>query len=462
MKAAWAMAVLLLSLPTALPASEANAVVVIQIHEDITHNTLFLVRRGLKEAAAKKADAIVLDMDTNGGAVSTTEEIIRLLERAPLKTYTYVNLKAYSAGAFIAAATDKIFMGPGSVIGAATPVMLIPGQGIQDLPKSYEEKLGSAMRALIRATAQQKGHNADVFEAMVDRDRGLEMHGEEICPKGKLLTLTSEEAARKYGDPPQPLLSAGTVNSLDELLAEVGLTGATVATVKPYGFEVAARWITMLSPLLIMIGMIAIYLEMKTPGIGVPALVAAICFGIYFLGFFVAGLAGWEEAVLFVVGAALLAVEVFVLPGFGIVGALGIACILVALVMAMVGHMPGTPAWPGWPQLQIPVIKVLGGFAGASIAAWILGRYLPKTALFRKLELTAATSAAAGYTASAGSAKSLLGETGVAETMLRPAGKGRFGDQLVDVVTEGDLIEKGVPIKIVLVEGSRVVVTRAP
>ncbi len=129
--------------------------------------------------------------------------------------------------------------------------------------------------------------------------------------------------------------------------------------------------------------------------------------------------------------------------------------------MAMIGHMPGGPVWPGWPRLQIPVLKVLSGFAGSGVIAMVLGRYLPKTALFRKLELTATTSASAGYTSSTGSARTLLGMTGVAETTLRPSGKGRFGEQLVDVVTEGDMIEKGQPITIVLVEGSRVVVTRA-
>jgi membrane-bound serine protease (ClpP class) len=165
-------------------------------------------------------------MRTNGGLVDVTEEIIRLLERAPMKTYTYVDDKAYSAGAYIAAATDKIFMAPGSVIGAATPVMLGSGSGVQELPKSYEEKLTSAMRARIRATAQQKGYNPDVFEAMVDADLGLTIDGEEITPKGKLLTLTNEEAARAYGDPATPLLSAGTVKSIDELLQKVGLSGA--------------------------------------------------------------------------------------------------------------------------------------------------------------------------------------------------------------------------------------------
>jgi membrane-bound serine protease (ClpP class) len=450
-----------LLIATAARAQTEQTVYVVSIREDITHNTLYLVRRALREADQKKAAALVLEMDTNGGRVDATTEIIRVLEHARLKTYTFVDQKAYSAGAFIACATDKIFMAPGSVIGAATPVMLLPGTGPQELPKSYEEKISSALRALIRATAQEKGHNPDVFEAMVDADKEVIIGETVISPKGKLLTLTTDEAAREYGDPPKPLLSAGTVKSLDELLAKVDLGTAKVAKVTPYGFEVLARWITMISPLLIMIGFLALYIELNTPGIGVPALVALICFSIYFLGHFVAGLAGWEEVVLFAIGVILLAIEIFLIPGFGLTGALGIVAILVALTMAMIQRWPGGPLLPTWPQLQVPLLKLSLGLLGAMIGALIVGRFLPKSSLFRRLELAATTSAAAGYTSSKGEAKDLLGATGVSETMLRPAGKGRFGERLVDVVTEGDLIEKGAPIKIVQVDGARVVVTRA-
>jgi membrane-bound serine protease (ClpP class) len=352
-------------------------------------------------------------------------------------------------------------MAPGSVIGAATPVMLVPGAGVADLPKSYQEKINSAMRALIRATAQQKGHNPDVFEAMVDSDKEVVIEGQTINPKGKLLTLTSGEAARAYGKPPRSLLSAGTAKSLDELFEKAGLPNATVLRVSPFGFELLARWITMISPLLILVGFLALYVELSHPGVALPALAAIVCFGIYFFGYLAAGLAGWEAVALFVVGVALLALEIFVIPGFGITGVLGIGAILVALVMAMVETAPGGPRIPTWSQLQVPVVKLAIGVGGATVAAMVLGRYLPKSTLFKKMELSAATSAAEGYTTASGSAKTLLGTSGVAETMLRPSGKGRFGEQLVDVVTEGDLIERGTPITIVKVEGSRVVVTRA-
>ena len=447
-------------MPVVSRAATEKSVCVLVIHEEITRNTLYLVRRGLREADRKGAAALVLDMRTNGGRLDVTEDIIRLLERAPMKTYTFVDGQAFSAGAIIAGATDKIFMTPGSVIGAATPILMTPGGGVTEAPTAEREKMNSAARALVRATAQEKGHNPDVFEAMVDADRGLKIGDKEITAKGKLLTLTNEEAAREYGKPPKPLLSAGTVQSLDELLEKVDLKGATTFTVSPTGFEQLARWITTISPILILIGFLALYIELSHPGVTLPGLVAVLCFGIYFLGYFLAGLAGWEEVGLFAFGLILLAVEFFLFPGHFVSAALGTIAVLAALVLAMTGHLPGEPRLPTWPQLQIPLLKVFGGVIGSVVAAMALARYLPKSTLFKKMELAAATNTAEGYSSSRGEAKSLLGTKGVAETNLRPSGKGRFGDELVDVVTEGDLIQKGASITITEVQGSRVVVKR--
>lgn len=441
-------------------ANNATATVcVIQVHEDITHNTVFLLRRGLQEAHRVSAAGIVIDLDTNGGLVNQTEKIMRLLERSPRPTVTFVNGKAYSAGAFIAAATDRIYMAPGSVIGAATPIMMVPGAGPAEMPKALEEKLSSAVRAMVRSTAQMKGHNPDVFEAMVDADRELVIDGKVISEKGKLLTLTSEEAAQKYGDPPRPLLSWGTVGGIPALLASNGWENVAVVEIKPTGFEVLGRWLTMLGPLLMLIGFVAIYLELKTPGIGVPTVIAIIAFGLYFIGNFIAGLAGMEEIVIFIIGVLLLLIEVFVLPGFGIAGFLGVCAILIALILGMAERFPGGPSIPTLPDLKVPLLTVVWTFIASVIVMVVLGRFLPKTSLFRKMELAAAMAAEQGYVASAPLYRPALGSVGVAETVLRPAGKARFDGQLVDVVSTGDLIEKGTPVRVVEVHGNKVVVT---
>lgn len=453
------MLLLLLGLPTGLRAEATPTVCVITVREDITRNTLFLVRRGLNEAADQRATAVVVDMDTNGGSLAATEDILKLLSRATTPTYTYVNTKAFSAGAIIASATDKIYMAPGSVIGAATPIMVVPGQGVQELPAAEREKMNSATRALVRATAQAKGHNGDVFEAMVDKDKGLIVAGVSVCATGRLLTLTSEEAAKTYGDPAQPLLSAGTVPTLSALLAKQNLAHANVVTIEPYGFELLARGITAISPLLIIVGLVGIYLEIKSPGLMAPAVVAVVCFGLVFAGYIVAGLAGWEQPAMFIVGVLLLVFEL-IFPGHLVSGILGLGLILTSLLLAMSEKWPGTSWVPTWSQLQWPLIKVLLSFGGATAVMIVLGRYLPKSAFFQRMELAAATSNAAGYTTAGPEAAAVVGATGVAETILRPAGKGRFGTELVDVVTEGDLIEKGTSITITEVQGSRVVVQR--
>ena len=445
----------------ALPATAATngPVCVVTVREDISRNTLFLLRRAVKEAGARDAVALVIEMDTNGGSLQATEDILQLLQHAPVKTYTFVNTKAYSAGAIIASATDRIYMAPGGVIGAATPILVMPGQGVQEMPAAEREKMNSATRALVRATAQQKGHNPEVFEAMVDKELGLTVAGTNVCEKGKLLTLTTQEAVREYGTPAKALLAAGKVTSVGELLALVGLGQAEVFTVKPFGFELLARWISVISPLLILVGFIAIWVELKAPGLGVPTVVAVAAFGIYFLGYFAAGMAGWEELALFGLGVVLLALEIFVIPGFGVVGVAGLLAITGALLLAMVEHWPGT-RWPDGGQWQGAILRFGIGIGGAVAVGALLARWLPKTVLFQRLELGKTLSAADGYTSSRGEAKSLLGTEGVAETVLRPAGKGRFGERLVDVVTEGDFIQKDERIRIVAVEGARVVVTK--
>src|SRR5216110_351227 len=157
---------------------------VLPIRDDIMAPLVYLVRRGVKEAMEAKADLLVIDMDTNGGYVSVTEEIIEILNNFKGQTATFVNRKAFSAGAFISVATRKIFMAPQSVIGAAAPLMLGPGGGVEKLPDSVEAKMTSAVRALVRTSAEKNGYNIAVIEAMIDRTKEVQIDGEVINEKG--------------------------------------------------------------------------------------------------------------------------------------------------------------------------------------------------------------------------------------------------------------------------------------
>src|SRR3989454_2756920 len=180
---------------------DQKKVYVLPIRDDIMPPLVYLVRRGVKEAMDAKADLLVLDMDTNGGRVDVTEDIIEILNKFKGQTATYVNRKAFSAGAFIAVATQKIFMAPQSVIGAAAPIMIAPGAGPQDMPGTMEVKMNSAVRALVRTAAEKNGHNVDVVDAMIDKNKELTIDGKVINKKGDILTLTNLEAEKEYGNP---------------------------------------------------------------------------------------------------------------------------------------------------------------------------------------------------------------------------------------------------------------------
>lgn len=188
----------------ATPSDPATAkkVYILPIREDIMPPLVFLVRRGVKEAMDDQADLLVLDMETNGGRVDTTEKIIEILGRFKGQTATFVNRKAFSAGAFISVATQKIYMAPQSVIGAAAPILMMPGAGVEKMPDTMEAKMTSGIKALVRATAKKNGHNPDVVEAMIDKTKELKIGDTVLNKEGQILTLTNDEAEKTYGDPP--------------------------------------------------------------------------------------------------------------------------------------------------------------------------------------------------------------------------------------------------------------------
>ncbi len=432
-------------------------VYVLPIREDIMPPLVYLVRRGVKAAMDGKADVLVLDMDTNGGRVDVTEDIIEILNNFKGQTATFVNRKAFSAGAFISIATQKIFMAPQSVIGAAAPIMLVPGGAPQDMPETMQAKMNSALRALVRTSAEKNGYNIDVVEAMIDKSKELKIDGKILNEKGQILTLTNTEAGREYGDPPKRLLSSGTVESLDELLNNLGYASATRVEIQPTGAEQVAMWINMISPLLLIIGIAGIYIEFKTPGFGLPGIVGIAAFALYFLGGYIAGLSGLEWIAVFVLGLALLALELFAFPGTTALGLIGTALMLVALVMAMVDVYPGMPPLPTFKMLELPLRDLFIAFLGGATTVVVLSRWLPKTSFYGKL----VSRTVSGVTTEAKIGQqqmSRLGQVGVAISVLRPGGKAQFGNEILDVISQGELIEKGQRVKIVGYSGAEAVV----
>src|SRR5262249_39560552 len=315
-------------------------VVVVPINGEISPSLLTFLRRALKTAENSGASAIVFEMNTYGGRLDSAEEITSALNHATIPTYTFINSNAGSAGALIALATPHIYMAPVSAIGAAAPVLPTG----EDLPLTQREKTISYWSALTRGTAMKNGHNPDVGEAFMNKDKQVKSGDRVVHPKGTLLTLNAQEATEKING--KPLLADGLADSVVDLIQKAGLKG-NVVSLGPTGFEQLAFWITALAPLLLLGGIIGAWLEFKIPGASLPGIISAICFALFFLGHYLAGLAGWEVVALFVLGVVLVIIEILFFAHSTIVfGVVGVFLILASLFWAMIDRYPGETFFP--------------------------------------------------------------------------------------------------------------------
>ncbi len=395
------------------------------------------VARSLNEAAEAGAAAAYLNIDTPGGRIDAAERISDAVRGAPIPVYAFVNPRAFSAGALIAISANAVYMRPGAVMGAATPV---DGQGTR-----ASEKMVSAMRAEFRAVAEQRGLDPRVAEAMVDER--IEIPG--LTPAGELLTLTTAEA-----------LKAGYAKAqvADEaaLLREVGLEGARVVVTEPNWAELVVRFLTnpLVAPLLLSVGVLGLMFEIKTGAFGLGGMLSLLSLGLFFGSSFIIGLAGWEELLLLGLGMIALAVEVLVLPGFGVAGVLGLVAVGAAIVLAMMGAAPTSTD-----VLQALAVLTASLVITAAVAyAWL--RHVPNSGRFSGLFLRGGMARSEGYI-SAAPREDLVGRDGVALTDLRPSGTARFGAERVDVVTEGEYIAQGSAVRVIRSEGYRHVVAPA-
>lgn len=446
--------------------ARSNTVFVIPIKGMIERGLLYVVRRGLQQAEKDKAQLVVFHMDTPGGQVGATEEIVQLLISLPdtIKTCTFVDKDALSAGAIISVATDDIYMAPGSRIGASG-IIGLSGKEDKDNEENrvLREKHESALVALATSAAKRHGHDEKVVEAMILRDVEYKIGDKVISPKGKLLTLTDLSATEMVGEEgkKRPLLAKDTAVDLDGLLKKLKLTGAERITLEITWSEHMARWIELFRGLFLLAGVLGIYIEVRTPGFGLPGILGVICLSIFFWGHSVAGLAGWGEMLIFVVGVVLLAVEIFAIPGFGVTGIAGIVCILTSLIMAMIQHGPGLPVYQVEGSQIYSAVKTMSFTLVASFALMcVLAKYLPQTSLFRKVMLTEAIGGGEA-TETVQQQPDLVGLSGVAQTPLRPSGIGTFGDRRLNIVARGEFIDQGARIVITETHGNRIVVESA-
>ncbi len=334
-------------------------------------------------------------------------------------------------------------MAPGGTIGAATPVQAGGPSGSAAAPTS--EKTVSYVRKEFRATAESRKRPPLIAEAMVDSDVVIP----EVSEKGKLLTLTTEEALKlKVAD-----LQA---NSIEALLKSLDIKDAELRTLTPNWAEEVVRFLThpVVSSLLVSVAMLGIFLELRTPGFGIPGAIGLTSLSLFMWGHWLVQLAGWEEVLLAVAGIFLLVLELFVIPGFGVAGVLGLLALLSALVMSTVGEGSHSEfvLWA--------VVRMGFSIVVAIVLSVVFLKFLPKLPVGRKLVLSTELEASEGYASAPISDYQWLGRTGLAHSTLRPAGIADIQGHRVDVVSDGEFIDAGEPIRVMHVDGNRIVVQR--
>jgi membrane-bound serine protease (ClpP class) len=458
------LAILFSALPEIATAEAREAihkgdVVVVPLRGEVAPSLLAFLRRAVKTAESNEASAIIFDMNTYGGRLDAAADIVNALNQTKIPTYTFINTNAGSAGALIAVATQHIYMSSVSAIGAAAPILPTG----EDLPATAKEKTISYWSALVRSSAIKNGHNPDIAEAFMNKDKEVKIGDRVVHPKGAVLTLNAQEAIERIND--KPLLAEGIADSIVDLTKKAGLKRDTV-TIEPTGFEQIALWITALAPLLLLGGILGAYLEFKIPGATLPGIISAICFALFFLGHYLAGLAGWEVVALFILGIVLVLIEILFFAHTTIIfGVLGVFLMLASLLWTMVDRYPDQNFFPTGKMLAMPLLNMFIAIVGSSIVIALLARYLPRTSIYRRFALIDSNPpgpSLAGAPRQFATALALTpGMQGTAVTVLRPSGKARFADHVVDVVTEGEFIAPQTQVTVIQTDGMRVIVKSA-
>ena len=430
----------------ATPLPAMKTVMVIPVREAIDKPILYVLRRGLKEAIEKKADVVVLDMETPGGRLDVTFDIMEALGKFDGLTITYVNKEAVSAGAFISATTGEIWFAPDGVIGAAAPVT---SEG-KDVDVTMKQKIVSYLKARVRAISEGKGHRGAVISAMIDADTELKIGDKVIKEKGELLSLTATEASKTYGEPPQPLLAAGIAKTVDDLLTQkYGAGHYTVQRLEVTWSEELAQYLNALSPILMGLGLLAIFIEFKTPGFGVFGILGGVLLGIVFFGHYAAGLSGHEPALVFALGALLVLAEVLFFPGVLVAALSGVLLMLGALVWSMADLWPNEPVNFNGDVFTGPLINLGLGVVVAVVLAAALARFLPHGWIWGRLAVSGAVAGAGVAPEVLSELDGLVGHEGVAATGLFPSGQVEIDGRRYEARLEMGFAEVGTRVRVV-------------
>lgn len=399
-----------------------GSVYIIPIHGVIDWGVAGFVSRVLREAAQANARAVIVEIDTPGGRLDAVIDISAAMFASPVPVISFVTHEATSAGVLITISAPEVVMAPGSTIGAAEP-------------RPLDEKVLSYWKSRLRAAAETTNRDPILVEAMADAR--IEIEG--VVEHGRILSLTAEEA-----------LALGLTDDIlatrEAVLRVYNLKQYPLVVIYPAFFEHIAGWVThpIISSLLFSVGSLAITMAVMTGCWAITAPIGVVALLLFFGGHLFAGLVGWEILLLFVASIALLIAELFV-PG-GILGLLGAGGIIASIIMAA-------------PSPQEGAIYLGAGFVVSVIGAVVAAKAMGRSRIFSRLVLQHEESVDSGYTA-VPERSDLVGMIGRVITPLRPAGIAEFGDSRVDVVADGEFIDKDTVVEVRKVEGARVVVRR--
>lgn len=415
----------------------------INIQEEIAPPIWHKVKKGINEAQKRNSDYIFIQMNTYGGLVDMADSIRTKILHTPIPVVIFIENNAASAGALIALACDSIFMKSGSTIGAAT-VVNETGEAVPDKYQSY-------MRKKMRTTAEKNGRNPDIAEAMVDPDKEVEG----VSEKGKVVTFTTKEAL-KHG------FCDAELNSIQDILEHMKIEKYEIKELKLTAVDGIIGFLInpMVSSILILMIFGGIYFELQTPGVGFPIAAAILGMILYFAPHYLQGLADNWEILLFFIGLVLLAVEVFVIPGFGIAGFAGISLIVTSLAFSMLQNNVFDFSLTGTDLIIGAFARVLIPFFLTMVLFLFFGNRITDSKAFRRLVLEDAQTKEQGFVV-ADLKNDLIGKTGTAKTLMKPSGKVEIDGFQHDATSEYGLIDAGDSVKVVKQERFHLIVRKA-
>jgi membrane-bound serine protease (ClpP class) len=431
------------------------------IKENIAAPAWRITQEAFEEALTLGADLVILELNTYGGEVSTADSIRTKILNSPIPVYVFINDNAASAGALIAIACDSIYMKAGGKIGAATVV----NQTGEQVPDKYQ----SYMRATMRATAEAHGKDTvitgsdtllvwhrdpAIAEAMVDP----RLYVKGVSDTGQVLTFTASEAMENG-------YCEGIVGSTEEIIESLGIESYVLKSYNPSGLDKVIGFLIhpLVRGVLIMIIIGGIYFELQSPGIGFALIASIVAALLYFAPLYLEGMAEHWELIVFIAGVILIMVEIFAIPGFGVAGVVGIIAVVTGLTLSLVDNVVfKDPEFTGeglgllMKSLSLVLVSIL---LGIIISLWATRKLLTTTA-FGHLSLKSEQRMDEGYIGVETQQRSLVGETGIAHTVLRPSGKVKIGEKLYDAKSEYGLIEKGRQVRVIRYETGQIYVVK--